>query len=200
VSELRRHIERSKRLADGIGEHIEGLELKADDRTRASAALISLSLCHHGAIVQLLDLGRPASALALIRSMIDCLVRAQWVAHLATEQEIKGFIAGNDPPGRTRSLIDRLEKDGPLDEGLLSSILNSTQWAVVCDFNHGGGRMVVRHVGPDGIAPNFKDDELIEAIVAANAWALVSACSLADLAKDNELGAKLMEIGKQLAF
>ena len=56
------------------------------------------------------------------------------------------------------------------------------------------------HVGPDGIAPNFKDEELIEAITAANAWALVSACGLADLAKNDNLGARLMEIGRELAF
>ena len=103
MSELRRRIELSKRLADQIGEQIEGLELKADDRTRASAALISLSLCHHGAIIQLFDVKRPGSALALIRSMIDCLVRAQWVAHLATDDQIKGFIAGDDPPGGARA-------------------------------------------------------------------------------------------------
>ncbi|HEU5482610.1 MAG TPA: hypothetical protein VFU80_05920, partial [Sphingomicrobium sp.] len=127
-----------------------------------------------------------------------CFVRAQWAAHLASDEEIERFITGDDPPGVQR-LISNLEKGGPFEDGVLSSILSPTQWAVVCDFNHGGGRMIVRHLSPKEIAPNFDGEELLEAIVAANAWALVSACALADLAADKTLGERLLQKSAALA-
>ena len=48
--------------------------------------------------------------------------------------------------------------------------------------------MVVRHLSEYEIAPSFKEEELIEVLVAANSWALGAACAFADLLNDNDLG------------
>ncbi|MEO5810044.1 MAG: hypothetical protein ABIR51_08335, partial [Sphingomicrobium sp.] len=75
----------------------------------------------------------------------------------------------------------------------LSTVLKP-MWPVVCDFNHGGGRMVVRHLSPDEISPQFTNDELVELMIIANSWALGAACALADLMEDQELGEKFLKL------
>jgi len=196
MMDLNTRIEESKMLANWIGDQVDGLELNANERTRVSAALISVSLGHHASMLELFGLGRHASALALLRSMIDCFVRAMWVKGFASDEEIRAFIAGNDPPG-TQKLILQLESEGPIEN--LSSILSANQWATICDFNHGGGRMIVRHLTSEEIAPNFEAEELVEVVVAADAWALVCTCALADLADDRDLGERVLKRGQALA-
>jgi hypothetical protein len=58
--------------------------------------------------------------------------------------------------------------------------------------------MIVKHLKGDEILPNFTNDELNEVLTAANAWALISACALADLAGDRVLGDRLLHFGREL--
>lgn len=187
-------IEESKQLANWIGDQIDGLPVKSDDRMRLSAGLINLSIAHHSGVVQLFDCRRFASALALVRPMIDSLVRSQWLVHLASDQEVQGFLDGDDPPS-TLKIIQKLECEGFYDQGRLSAVVTPI-WPAVCDFNHGGGRIVSRHLTADAVEPNFTDDELAEVLRAADSWALVSACALADLVGDRKLGEALVQHGK----
>jgi hypothetical protein len=191
VSGLREKIITSRELADWIGSQVEGRSLKADLRRRLGAALLSVCLAHHAAVVDLYEGGRYSSALALIRSMIDALARSLWVAYVAADEQVDAFVEGHNPP-KSPDIIASLETAGILDSDELSRVMKPI-WPVVCDFNHGGGRMVVRHLSGTEIAPQFKDDELEEALVVADQWALGAACALADLMEDRELGDRFLE-------
>jgi hypothetical protein len=173
-------------IADQVGEK----EIKSDDRRRVSAGLISVCMWHHSSIAQLYALGRYASGLALVRSVIDCFARSLWTAYLATDAKLKSFVSGDDPPS-TLKIIQQLEHKGLFDIGTLDPLMRRI-WPVICDFNHGGGRMVVRHLTSRDIGPNFGDDEICESLVIADRFVLGAACSLSDLMEDKELGERFL--------
>ena len=186
MTDLARAITTSRELAVWIADRVGGVDLVPTDRKRCAAALISVCMWHHSSISQLLDLGRSASALALVRSVIECFARALWVAFLASDEDIEGFIGGDDGPSALK-IMDWLEQKDLLELGTASVVLRGI-WPTICDFNHGGGRMVVRHLTPTDIGPVFDDAELKAALQIADRFVLGAACAFADLIENRELG------------
>jgi hypothetical protein len=183
---------KSKSLANRIGVEIEGVSLHASKRNRLSAALINVSLWHHSSVVALFFTDRYASGLALMRSAIDCFVRSLWVRHLASDEELDDFLAGHNPPN-TMKIMQTLESKGFFDIGHAEELLGKL-WPITCDFNHGGARMVTRHITSDEVRPNFSKEELVEALKLGDIFAIGAACALSDLAKDPELGLKFLNM------
>jgi hypothetical protein len=190
LKKLPRAIQESRDLAVWIADEVGDREIKSDDRRRLSAGLISISMWHHSSIAQLYALGRYASGLALVRSVIDCFARSLWAAYLATDEDLKSFVSGDDPPS-TPKIINELEKNDLFEIGTIAPLMKRI-WPVVCDFNHGGGRMVVRHLASDAIGPNFEDEEIAESLLVADRFVIGAACSLADLMEDRELGQRFL--------
>ncbi|MEA3032662.1 MAG: hypothetical protein QOH86_678 [Sphingomonadales bacterium] len=58
--------------------------------------------------------------------------------------------------------------------------------------------MISRHMQPDRVDPVFEADELEEVLQAANSWAMLAGCSLADLSGDAALGARMLDHSKEL--
>ena len=186
MSDLAAAIERSRKLAVWIADQVGDRDLSSETKARVAASLISLCMWHHSSISQLYALGRHASGLALIRSMIDCFARAMWAWQLATEERIAGFISGDDPPS-TLNIMKNLELSGVFDVGDLAPHFVAL-WPVVCDFNHGGGRMVVRHLTSTDIGPDFDEEDLRQSLNIADFIVLGAACALADIMQDPALG------------
>ncbi|HEU0100318.1 MAG TPA: hypothetical protein VFQ67_16285 [Allosphingosinicella sp.] len=188
-------IEAGKRLANWIGDQIDGLSLPSDLRTRVAAGFLHVALTHHASIIHLYDCQRYASAFALVRPAIDCFLRAWWVKLIATDEQVDGFLKGNDPPSSPR-IASVLEQRGLFKERLKTVV--DEVWAIVCDFTHGGGRMISRHMQADSVGPVFEEEELREVLGAANSWAMLAACSLADLSGDAELGERMVGRSEEL--
>jgi hypothetical protein len=190
VTPLTQAIENSRGLAVWIGDQFHGKSVKSDDRRRLAAGLISVSMWHHSSIGQLVALGRYASALALIRSEIDCFVRSLWVAYLATDEQLAGFVDGERTP-ESPKIMATLEKEGIFDLGSVDEKFRAL-WPIFCDFNHGGSRIVVRHLTSGDIGPDFEEEELVESLRLSDRFVMGACCALADLMEDRDLGKTML--------
>jgi len=184
-------VERSKDLSNWIGEQIDDISLNATRSNRLAAAAFHIALTHHSSVVALVEQGRHVSGFALIRPEIDAYIRGLWLGFLASDEEIERITKADRAPS-TPELMDRLEKAGYFDAKALTSMV-PTMWPVVCDFTHTGIRALVRHLTPTSIEPLFEDEEIVEALGSADAWALMAATGIAGLAGDDSLSLRLLE-------
>ena len=184
-------IEASKALSNWIGDRVDNLELRGSDRVRLASACLHIALTHHSSIVALIDGGRYASGFALIRPQIDSYLRGLWLHYIASDEKLAGIPRGDDPPG-TRDIMAQLERMGHFDPSTLTQI-GVSMWPIVCDYTHTGGRAMTRHLTGNSVEPHFEVEEIIEALQASNAWALMAAIGLAGFANDGVLAAHFLE-------
>ena len=189
-------IQTAKDLTNWIGEQVDGVEGKSDLRHQFGGALLHLGLVHHASIVRLIDEKHYASAFALLRPLIETFVRHHWVMHLASETVVLGFSQGNDPDLSSLAIIDKLEADGILTEGNISSLVKPV-WGTVCDFTHSGGRIISCHLNGSSIEPSFTEREVSNVLKIACGWVILIACSLADWSGNKKLGKTMLERSRQ---
>jgi hypothetical protein len=67
----------------------------SDDKTAWLVGSVEIALEHHKAIWLLIERRLTGSAFALVRPLIDTVVRALWINALATEQQIECHRAGS---------------------------------------------------------------------------------------------------------
>jgi len=188
---------RSRTLADELWTEVELLELSAETRSRMAGACFGIALTHHLGIIELLERGLSPSASALLRPQIDSYVRGLWLSHSATDEQIQGIQAGNDPPD-TRKIAAQLEREQVLDAGHLSGVTD-TIWGAVCDFTHTGIRQMARFMTETSLEPNLPHEEIEELLGASDAWSLLAAVGIAGLCKDDELANRLLVRARALS-
>lgn len=81
------------------------------------------------------------------------------------------------------------------DEGVLSDVKRQS-WKAMNSFTHGGFAQLVRRIAESTIEPNYKDEEVAEALGFANAMALVTAVAIALLASREQLANEIVEKAK----
>ena len=189
-------IQSAKELSNWIGERVDGVEGKSDIRHQLGGALLHLGLTHQASIVRLIDEKHYASAFALVRPLIETFLRHHWVMHLATDAKVDRFRQGDDPDLGSLRIIDKLEEEGILTEGNISSLVKPV-WSTICDFTHSGGKIIACHLNGNSIEPSFTESEISNVLRIACGWAILVSCSLADWAGNDELGKLMLEKSKQ---
>lgn len=138
-------VARSNELAALIGAAWESSPVFADARPRVAQGLSAVSL-HHGAGVRSLLVDLPASAIALMRPQFECLVRAVWAAHAATEADLARLLAplslesqqaAKKLPG-VPEMLGNLELSGPRGAAALLGRARSRLGDGLNSFVHGG--------------------------------------------------------------
>lgn len=175
---LRRYVEASAALGNRLDELVDGLDLKATPRNRASGACLRICIEHHLGITSLLDVGYPASGAALLRSQAESLIRGLWLQFAASDAEIDSFVAGEEPKTRLRGMIEGIE--AALDITSLSE-LHKLSWSGLCDFTHTGGLFVSKFLQDEAIEPDFSPEELANYLSASAAWAATAAATIAGM-------------------
>jgi hypothetical protein len=61
----------------------------------------------------------------------------------------------------------------------------------MCDFTHTGIRQIIRNLKDGEVATAYDESELTEMLAAANSWALLAGHTLAGVAGDTDLAARL---------
>ena len=119
-------------------------------------------------------------AYALLKCLLDALVRGVWLARCATDDDLESFeLAGL----RTKSfedLVDDVERALGHSRGALSK-LGQSSWAMFSDFTRTGIDHVGRRHGPISTEPNYPVAETEQALRLATALGLLAATELASL-------------------
>jgi len=136
-------------------------------KTRVLAGYVDIALEHHEAIWLLMERKLTGSALALVRSVYDCWLRALWINAIATEQQIEQ--ASHEklrfPPMR-RMYADikpvYSQSDTREDVDKLFQYVKSL-WGILSSYTHSGGRQLARRFTGDQVTPSYTGRELAQA-------------------------------------
>ena len=131
-----------------------------------------------------------ASAFALVRVQYEAYVRGMWLSHCATDEEVKAFSEGAEPPKMPR-LIEAIDATSNVDGQRLSN-LHKNSWKAMCAYAHTGAQQVQRWITSEAVEPNYDPAEVGEVVSFTSAISLLSAVSVAGLANDEQLAERIL--------
>ena len=193
----------SERIQDA-GEYVEWLRISihekpipASYRTRAAGSCYAIAQDHHHSVVLLIENRLYASSFSLLRCGFEAYIRGQWLAHCASDTQVEKYIQGWEPP-KINTLLEAIEKTPGFSDQVLSRI-KSQAWETMCGYTHTGGIHVQRWNTSDGIEANYSDEEVLEALVFAEFFGVMSVLGIAELSDDDELSLRILAKVKERA-
>lgn len=145
LDQLTAAIERSRDLEGLVDAAWNAVEVAAESRAVAAAGLCALAL-NHGRSVRILLAEAPPSAIALLRSQYEALVRAVWAHHAAAETDLALLLApltldsqqaARKLPGVT-DMLTALQKSGATGAAANLGRARARLWDGLNSFVHGG--------------------------------------------------------------
>lgn len=156
-----------------LNRKMDGLKIKNSTSSRASAALLQLSLEHFGAIIVLLQKHLNGSAAALVRLQYEALIRGFYYFQCASESETEKFFSGEEPP-KIKAMIENLEMTPGFTSGVLSRV-HSREWKTMNSYTHGGAAQVQRRYAGSDLANHYSEVDRLDILKAAKGMALMAA-------------------------
>lgn len=167
--------------ANFIAQELHGLSLKSDFRSKAAAACFAIAQQHHSSILILLS-NKPAleaTAMALLRPLLEATFRGLWISHCATDEQVNNFVSGDKRQLDMASVIQAL---GELfNKEMARKVLHTNAWPILSSYTHTYEYQIQRWISTNAIEPNYSFDEII--------WLLERAAAAMRLAAS---GAKAM--------
>lgn len=192
-------LRRASELSDLLARKLHEQPLRQSLRNRVAGACFAVALDHQQAVVVLLEHSPPiySSAFALVRPAYESYVRGLWLSHCASDEQVESFLQGGNRLDMA-SLVAAVEKAGEFDGSQLSGIYKKN-WSAFSSYTHTGGLQVQRWNTSEAIEPSYAESEINEVLRFTSAIALLSAVSVAALARNEELAQELLAIAKSHA-
>lgn len=132
-----------------------------DEWSTTVIGFIAQGIEHHAAILLLLRSGLVGSAFALVRSVVEILVRGVWMTTCATEAQVKKF--------REQDKIDSSfgEMSGAIDKACgidFFQDFKTKSWDALNSYTHTGILQLGRRFSGDKLEPSYTDGEQIEVL------------------------------------
>ena len=172
-----------------IDEHMNGIKLSGDIRSRVFYSLLHLSLEHFGSIVILVKNKMHGSAYALMRPQYESVIRALYFQDCASKEEIERFTEGKDPKNLFK-MLEVLDKD--LES---SSVLNFYHLLKneMHAFTHGGLEQLSRRYSEHELISNFSEEECKKLITLSQVLAGISATCATAVAGRPDISDMILE-------
>lgn len=152
-----------------MSQHLHGLRLKSDLRSKTAAACFAIAQQHHSSILILLS-NKPAleaTAMALLRLLLEATYRGLWIAYCANDQQIENFISGSKKQLDMQSIIDALGKVYNGNNKSASKLYTNT-WKILSAYTHTYELQIQRWLTTNAIESNYQSEEIIELLNKAN--------------------------------
>ena len=187
-------IKESEELIQWLDQNIDGIQIKSDDRSRIAAGCLDMALEHQKSIVLLTAHKLHGSAAALVRLVFESYVRGVWFFYSASEDQLQEFKEKDKLDKKFHELIEDIEKHEAFSEGILSNV-KELSWGAMNSFTHSGFYQVVRRNKENEIAPDYTDEEILDALESANSFAILTAIAIADISGNEALAHSVYERG-----
>lgn len=175
MSLLNASIENSLALSEWLSQQLhEHANESLGQRSMMTVALASLALEHREACLLLVYRGARPTAMAVARLVLESYVRALWVWHLASDQQLVDFMRDRFDP-KIESTLQKLRRAAE-PHGQLFEILRR-HYCVLHDYVHGGPRQVSRWIRPGEITPRYSDEQMAEVLSLVDMLGLMAAAS-----------------------
>ena len=153
-------------------------------RTGLVLAYISIVEEHHLAFLLLIRSHYFGSAMALVRSQIESLIRMLWIARCATDDQVKAI--GNKVAINKdyefpcpRQMTDEI--DSTYVTGGFFSCLKKNAWKLMCDFTHTGVRQIRLRFKGRTIESSYSLQAMLAATNMVNVAMLIAAAGFFEL-------------------
>lgn len=161
-------VERSMEMHASRHEHLSSLVPFPDVRFELAFDCGLLSLEHADAATLLISAGLASSAIALMRTQFECLVRGMWLAYAATDTWVQKFAtpmtefsaARADGAPMVKEMLEALKHSNSAPQPIIGQIneYKDMTWKALNSFTHGGFHPIVRSV--TGYPPSLLFDIL----------------------------------------
>lgn len=167
--EVQDEILKAERMHNFILKTMPGGFLSDTDVKILVAALFSLTLEHHGAILHLLKAGQfDGSAFTLVRPFVDGTYRAHWIYACAKPDIVVRIKNGEDVYPGLINMATEVEKKSDAG-GIFAAIAPYIH--ALHGYTHGGIEQLGRRFDAAGdVRPNYADAEKLEAIRATTGY------------------------------
>lgn len=110
--------------------------LRSDLRSRTAAACFAIAQQHHASILLLLSQRRPleATAMALLRPLLEAVLRGLWVRHCAGDDQVERFLYGGKKQVDMASVISQLSQ--LIERGTAGDSLYRNMWPLLSSLTH----------------------------------------------------------------
>lgn len=164
-------------LSDWIEQH-HPTKLGLTRAAGIAGPCFSIVLTHRAAIMLLLRYDCATSAFALLRSVYESLCRGLWAEKfMNTPEGVKHF---NNVKGDLK--LESIVK--ALDKGTGERVYTAQKQALysaLSDYAHGGLKQIMSWISEEEIAPQHKEEEVLEVLWLADVFALDALAGIARL-------------------
>jgi hypothetical protein len=182
-------LNRAQLFINFIDEHMNGIKLSGDIRSRVFYSLLHLSLEHFGSIVILVKNKMNGSAYALMRPQYEAVIRALYFQYCASNEEIEKFNSGKDPKGLFK-MLKVLDKD--LNSNSIFNFYHLLRNEMHA-FTHGGLEQLSRRYSEEELISNFSEEECKKLITLSQTLAGISATCASALAGRPDISDVILE-------
>ncbi len=189
---------KSNELIQWLDEHVYDFNFREDahSRSRLAVSCFCVALEHHRAILLLISHNLHGSARALVRVLFDAFIRGLWLLRCATDDDLEYFKKEDKLKKKVEDLIKDIEKRSG-DNKMILPMIKSKTWSAMSSYTHTGMSQLSRYNSSEAIGPNYKEDEILEALNFANVFGLLSALWMNSVSSNtnllNDLGEKINE-------
>jgi len=182
---IEKHLDSLRDIVQWIYENTKGIEITGGRKQQIASACFDVAIEHQAAIALLCKSKHFGSMHALMRILIESVVRGLWILHCATDAELDIF----EKRGIEKHFGDltaEIEMAIGSNQPTLSQ-MKVNVWRAMNDFTHTGYIQVTRRHGEGVLGSNYPEEDVIKCINAAGAYGLLASSQLSAMAKQDTL-------------
>ena len=143
---------------------LNDLKLSGDDWSIVVAGMIHQGIEHHDSILLLIRSKLTGSAFALVRAVVEILVRGAWFTCCATLAQVAQFIKNDQIDPTFGAMSDAIDKSQGID---FFHDFKDRSWKTLNSYTHTGILQLGRRWTGDKLTASYKEGEIIEVLRAS---------------------------------
>jgi hypothetical protein len=136
-----------------------------DHRPVWVAGSLAQALEHHEAISLLIKRQLTGSAFALVRPMVDTVMRAHWINAVACDEQVEQAREDKNVFPPMKEMSEAVGQAYSADE-LFRQF--TSEWEAMCSYTHSGARQIGRRFTGTEVKPSYKEEAIVQALDLTN--------------------------------
>jgi hypothetical protein len=161
---LEAELKLAQEVVDDVKRILSGHKFSDEEWSTTVIGFIAQGIEHHAAILLLLRSGLIGSGFALVRSVVEILVRGVWMTACATDAQVKKFREQDKLDLSFGEMSDAIDKACGI--GFFHDF-KTRSWDTLNSYTHTGILQLGRRFSGDRLEPSYTDGEQIEVLRAS---------------------------------
>jgi hypothetical protein len=191
-------VEDELKLTEGVANEIKKvitpLKCADDEWSTTVAAFIDQAFEHHTATILLIRSSLFGSAFALLRSIVEIVVRGVWIATCATDAQIKKFREKDEIDPSFGEMSKAIDAKCGID---FFHDLKTKSWDALNSYTHTGALQLGRRFNGNKLEPSYREGEKIEVIPMSTTMLLMIVRPFLAKHGHNNEAAEIDQIGQR---